>query len=147
MSTRCQSACWTRSPPPAAPRACAIAVAKITTRSTIAAPMIVPSAIRNVILRKGSVGCSQPIDTKNGFSAWLSSPPTSAGMPMRAPTIMPAPNVDALKPVAASVATLSVASPLAMPTPMPLPSLPIERRSSTGSVSARRMVATASPDG
>ncbi len=30
----------------------------------IAAPMIIPSAIRNVILRNGSPGLSQPMDTK-----------------------------------------------------------------------------------
>ena len=51
---------------------------KISARSTKAAPMIVPSAIRNVILRNGSPGSSQPIATKYGCSAQLIRPPVTS---------------------------------------------------------------------
>ncbi len=109
--------------------------------------MIVPSAMRKVILRNGSPGCSQPIATKYGVSATLMRPPQMAGMPMRAPTTMPAPNVEAENSIALRSAIFGPARPVAMPMPMPVPSLFTERRKSTGSVSARRMLATASPDG
>jgi len=66
---------------------------------------------------------------------------------MRAPTTMPAPSVDAEKSITPSHATFGVARPPRMPMPMPLPSVFTERRSSSGSVSARRMFATARPDG
>ncbi len=117
------------------------------TRRSIAAPMIMPSAIRNVILRNGSPGCSQPIETKYGIIAQPTSPPTSAAMPMRAPTIMPAPNVDADSSIAPSAAILAAPMPPTMPSAMPPNSRDTDRRSRTGSVSARRMLATASPDG
>ena len=64
---------------------------------------------------------------------------------MRAPTTMPAPKVDADSSIAPSSGTRAAASPAARPAAMPPPSLPTERRSSAGSVSARRMLATARP--
>ncbi len=69
------------------------------------------------------------------------------GTPMRAPTTMPAPKVDAENSIASRSATLVAAMPPARPMAMPVPSLPTERFSRTGSVSARRMLATARPDG
>ena len=75
------------------------------------------------------------------------SPPVTAGMPMRAPTTMPAPKVEADSSTAPSSGTRPDASPAAKPAATPPPSLPIERRSSAGSVSARRMLATARPEG
>ena len=75
------------------------------------------------------------------------SPPVIAGMPMRAPTTMPAPKVEAENSITPSTATLVDAIPLASPIAIPVPSLPTDWRSSTGSVSARRMFATASPEG
>src|SRR4029078_1411146 len=54
--------------------------------------MIMPSAIRNVILRNGSFGCSHPIEMKYDIIAQPARPPTMAARPMRAPTIMPAPH-------------------------------------------------------
>ena len=99
---------------------------KISVMSTIAAPMIMPSAIRNVILRNGSPSWSQPIDTKYGTSAQPSSPPTIAGMPMRAPTTMPAPKVEVERSMAPSHATLIAAMPPASPSAMPVPSLPTD---------------------
>ena len=47
--------------------------------------------MRKAILRNGSPGCSQPIETKYGMSAQKTRPEVMAGMPMRAPTSMPAP--------------------------------------------------------
>ena len=84
---------------------------KIMPRSTKAAPMMVPSAIRNVILRNGSPGSSQPIETKNGCSAQLIRPPVTAGMPMRAPTTMPAPKVEADSSIAPRSGTRTAARP------------------------------------
>ncbi|MNL20224.1 hypothetical protein D3C87_1414610 [compost metagenome] len=66
---------------------------------------------------------------------------------MRAPTIMPAPKVDADRSIAPSHATRVTPTPATAPSAIPPPSRATERRSSTGSVSARRMLATASPDG
>ena len=70
-----------------------------------------------------------------------------AAMPMRAPTIMPAPKVEVESSIAPRNAILAEAMPPTSPLAMPPPSCATERRSSTGSVSARRMLATASPDG
>ena len=64
---------------------------------------------------------------------------------MRAPTSMPAPNVDVDSSIAPSSAILAAPMPPAMPASIPPPSLFTERRSSTGSVRARRMLATARP--
>ncbi|MCY1219167.1 hypothetical protein D9M72_311300 [compost metagenome] len=75
------------------------------------------------------------------------SPPTSAAMPTRAPTIMPAPKVAADRSSAASHGTRAAPRPQPRPSAMPPPSRATERRSSAGSVSARRILATASPDG
>ena len=61
------------------PRAPGQARQKISARSTSAAPMIMPSAIRKVILRNGSPASSQPMDTKKGCSAQPTSPPSTAG--------------------------------------------------------------------
>ena len=73
--------------------------------STIAAPMIVPSAQMKAILRNGSCGprngvmCPvasfMPCERSHGVSHVPIAPTTIAGMPMRAPTIMPAPSVEA----------------------------------------------------
>ncbi len=115
--------------------------------SRIAAPMISPRPIRKVILRKGSSGCSQPMSTKVGISIEPVRPATSAATPMRAPTSMPAPSVEVDSSIAPSAATLAEARPPPMPSAMPLPRRATERLSSAGSVRARRMFATAKPDG
>ena len=115
--------------------------------STIAAPMIQPSAIRNMIFRGGSPACSQPIEMKYGLSRMPMTPPVTAARPMRAPTTMPAPKVEVESSIVPRIATLAAAMPPTSPLATPPPSSATERRSSTGSVSARRMLATASPDG
>jgi len=74
-------------------------------------------------------------------------PATMTGSAIRAPTIMPAPNVAVLRPVLPSHAIELVRIPPVKPVNMPEPNVATERRSSTGSVSARRMLATARPDG
>ena len=71
---------------------------------------------------------------------------TNAGTPMREPTMRPAPSVDADRPMCSTIG-MRLASPTPMPPAAPPPSWPIDRRSSFGSVSARRMLATAWPDG
>ncbi|MDT4828172.1 hypothetical protein FQZ97_615400 [compost metagenome] len=123
------------------------ACASSSATSSAAAPMIMPSATRKVALRYGSPGASHPTDTNHGVSAQPARPPTSAAIPMRAPTIMPAPKVAADRSSAASHGTRAAPRPLASPSAAPPPSRATERRSSTGSVSARRILATASPDG
>ena len=71
--------------------------------------------------------CSQPMETKYGISAQQSDAATMmAGMPMRAPTIMPAPSVEVESSIAPRSATLPAAMPPAMPARMPPPSLPTE---------------------
>ena len=79
--------------------------------SNKAAPKIVPSAIKNPILRKDSPGFSQPIATKCGVCHSPIKPTTSAGMAMREPTMIPAPIVETDKPVAPRRSTKSEASP------------------------------------
>ncbi len=145
MLTRFHSACGASVG--AAPRMRVAASLSTSAMSMMAAPMIRPSAIRNAILRKGSPGASQPIEMKNGMSAQKMRPEVMAGMPMRAPTSIPAPSVEVDSSIAPRSATLPAAMPPTMPTAMPLPSLATDWRSSTGSVSARRMLATASPEG
>ena len=121
---------------------------KISVRSTIAAPMIVPSAIRNMILRGGSPASSQPIETKYGFSAQPSSRRPPPARPMRAPTTMPAPNVEVDSSIAPSSGDLRRGDAADQPgRDAAAEHARTERRSSTGSVSARRMLATARPDG
>jgi len=66
---------------------------------------------------------------------------------MRAPTTMPAPKVEVESSIVPRIAILADATPPISPVATPPPSSEIERRSSTGSVSARRMLATARPDG
>ena len=63
--------------------------------STIAAPRIMPSATMKPILRNGAFASSQPFARSHGVSHTPMAPTTIAGTPMRAPTIMPAPTVDA----------------------------------------------------
>src|SRR5437868_3450211 len=109
----------------------------MSTRSMMAAPMMVPSAIRNMILRNGSPGASQPIEMKYGVSTTPSNPPTTAAMPMRAPVSMPAPTVEVDRSMAPSHESFADPMPPSSPAPMPEPSFATERRSSTGSVSAR----------
>jgi hypothetical protein len=106
-----------------------------------------PSAIRNVILRNGSPSLSQPIDTKKGTSDQLTRPPVSAAMPMRAPTIMPAPNVDVERSIAPRNDVFAAPMPPAIPSAIPPKSRDTDCLSRTGSVSARRMFATARPEG
>ena len=71
----------------------------------------------------------------------------TAASPMRAPTTMPAPKVDVDSSIVASNASLADAMPPIRPVATPPPKSFTERRSRTGSVSARRMFATARPDG
>src|ERR1039457_865304 len=120
---------------------------KIRVISMIEAPKIMPSAIRKVIFRNGPPGCNQPMLTKYGTRALAMRPPTSAGTPTRAPTTIPAPMVDIERPVPPSHAILAVPKPPARPVNRPPPSVTTERLRSSGSVSARRMFATARPLG
>ena len=115
--------------------------------SSRAAPMMRPRPMRKVILRNGSFSPSQPMRTNHGISAVAVSPATMAGMPMRAPTSMPAPSVEVESSIAPTAATLAAARPPPRPRPMPLARRETERRSSTGSVRARKMLATARPEG
>ena len=94
---------------------------KMSSMSTIAAPMIVPSAIRNMILRGGSPACSQPIETKYGFSRMPATPPVTAARPMRAPTTMPAPKVEVESSIVPRIAILAAAMPPTMPVATPPP--------------------------
>ena len=66
---------------------------------------------------------------------------------MRAPTIMPAPNVEVDRSIAPRNAVFAAPMPPAMPSAMPPNRRVTDCLSNTGSVSARRMLATASPDG
>ena len=66
---------------------------------------------------------------------------------MRDPTISPAPTVDADTPMSSTTFTRDAMPATSSPAPVPPPRRPIDRRSSRGSVSARRMFATAWPDG
>ena len=75
------------------------------------------------------------------------TPPVTAARPMRAPTTMPAPKVEVESSIVPRIAILAAAMPPTRPLATPPPSRATERRSSTGSVSARRMLATARPDG
>ena len=66
-----------------------------TDMSTAAAPMIMPSATMKAILRNGSCGPIQWLARSHGVSHTPIAPITIAGTPIRAPTIMPAPKVEA----------------------------------------------------
>jgi len=142
--TRFHSACGGGASPR---RRRAAASLRTSAMSRMAAPMMSPSAMRKAILRKGSPSCSQPMETKCGTSAQKSSPEVMAGMPMRAPTMRPTPRVEVESSIAPRKATLPAAIPPAMPAAIPPPSFATDWRSSTGSVSARRMLATANPEG
>ena len=82
----------------------AIAWRKISVRSTIAAPMIMPSAMMKPILRNGLPGSSQPISFNQGVSHRPTAPMTAPETAMRQPTIMPAPMLAAEMPLASTVA-------------------------------------------
>jgi hypothetical protein len=145
---RCQSGCFgTTSRNSGGERQRRQACTRICPMSRMAAPMIRPRPMRKVILRKGSPGCSQPMDTNSGISRVPVRPATNAATPMRAPTSKPAPRVEVDSSIAPSQASLAEPSPPSRPRPMPVPRRETERLSSTGSVSARRMLATARPDG
>ena len=73
------------------------------------------------------------------------TPPVTAARPMRAPTTMPAPKVEVESSIVPRIAIFAAAMPPTSPLATPPPSSATERRSSTGSVSARRMLATARP--
>ncbi len=103
--------------------------------------------MRKAILRNGSPSLSQPMEMKYGISAQKIRPEVMAGMPMRAPTSMPAPSVEVDSSIAPRSATLPAAIPPVIPTRMPPPSFPTDLRRSSGSVRARRMLATAKPEG
>ena len=121
--------------------------------STMAAPRMVPSAMMKPIFRKGSFGvrasrcCDQPRRERQPMQ-----PTRRAGMAMRAPTIMPPPSVEVEiadgrdRPGDASRAHDQPQRERSPP-PDAAAQLPIERCSRFLSVSARRMFATAKPDG
>jgi len=75
------------------------------------------------------------------------APTTKAGIAIRAPTIIPAPTVPTERLSASTAAIFDDANPARNPIPMPLPSFAIERLSRSLSVKARRMLATAKPEG
>ncbi len=79
--------------------------------STIAAPRIIPSATMNPIFRNGSCGPIHPLARSHGVRRRPIAPRKAAGIPIRIPTIIPAPSVDAEKPVAATGAVRLAASP------------------------------------
>ncbi len=114
--------------------------------STMPAPKIIARPTRNPTLRNGSFAPRTPAARSDGVSRPPTAAITIAGTPMRDPTIRPAPTVDPDRP-ACSTHGIRPAKPAAMPPAAPPPSRPIDRRSSFGSVSARRMFATACPDG
>ncbi len=75
------------------------------------------------------------------------TPPVTAARPMRAPTTMPAPKVEVESSIAPRTPIFAAAMPPTSPVATPPPRSDTDRFSSTGSVSARRMLATASPEG
>ena len=86
--------------------------------------------------------------TKKGCEAQPSTPPITAGIAdARAHPTMPAPKVEADHSMRLSQARCGAASPVPSPSAAPPPRCCTERRSKVVSVSARRMLATASPEG
>ena len=146
--TRCQSSSAGGAARPRAARA-GSAPRKISARSTSAAPMIMPSAIRKMILRNG-IARLQPADRHEGRLQRPAEQAADHGRRRRCARPPPC-RRRRWRPTTPTRRQQRQRGPprgrwRARPRRR-RPAGAIERRSSAGSVSARRMLATASPEG